>query len=83
MWLYSGNVVVIGQCGCNRQNWFYSNKVVVFGKKWGFSGNVVLLGQKCFYWGKSSFSQTRWLFSVIVFLFGKNGCIGTKVVVFG
>ena len=70
-------MVVIGKTSFIRTKWLYS------GKKWGFSGNVVLLGQKCFYWGKSSFSQTRWLFSVIVFLFGKNGCIGTKVVVFG
>ena len=33
--------------------------------------------------GKSGFIQTTWLFSGKVVLFAKNGCIGTKVVVFG
>ena len=44
---------------------------------------MVLLEQIWFYSEKSSFIRTRWLFSDIVFLFGKNGCIGTKVVVLG
>ena len=43
---------------------------------------MVLLGQKWFYSGKSGFIRTRLLFSGKMVLFDKNGCIGTKVVVF-
>ena len=50
-WLYSVNVVVIGQCGCIRASdcirakWLYSGKVVVFRQSGCILANMIVFGQ--------------------------------------
>ena len=72
-WLYSGNVVVIGQSGCFRAKmvvcglkWLYSGKSGCFWDKWLYSGKVVALGQggciraKVVVFGQCGCIQVRW-----------------------
>ena len=72
--LYSGKVVVHGQNGFIRANWFYSVKVVVFRQKWLYPDKVVVFGKvvvfvkKWLFLCKSCCFRTKWSYS------GINGC---------
>ena len=84
-------MVEFGQSGCNRAEWLYSSKVVVFGQKWLYSGKVVIFGKngciraKVVALGQSGCIRTKgvvfgqkWLYSGKVVVFGQSGCISTK-----
>ena len=73
-WLYSGNVVVMGESGCFRANdctqakWLYSSKMVEFGLSGCIWANMVLFGQ-------SGYIRVKWLYWGNVVLFRKSSCI--------
>ena len=70
--LYSGKLVVIGQCVGIRAWWLF----------WGKSGciraNVVVLGQIWLYSGKSCCIHEKWLYSGKFVVFGQSGCNRAK-----
>ena len=71
-WLYSGKLVVFGQCVGIRAWWLF----------WGKSGciraNMVVLGQIWLYSGKSGCIQKKWLYSGKFVVFGQSGCNRAK-----